>query len=95
MSGMSAPEGLLLRGHKFFLSAVVFLFVLLHFSPRALQELENPDARIAALESNLKYLVYENVCRSLFKVRDSDWPLTFLLLSFLCEVAAVCDCSKR
>lgn len=32
------------------------------------QEAENTEARIAALESSLKNMVYEYVCRSLFKV---------------------------
>lgn len=34
----------------------------------ALQEADNTEARIAALEASLKNMVYEYVCRSLFKV---------------------------
>lgn len=33
------------------------------------QEVENTEARIAALEASLKSMVYEYVCRSLFKVK--------------------------
>ncbi|XP_054598719.1 cytoplasmic dynein 2 heavy chain 1 isoform X1 [Nothobranchius furzeri] len=44
----------------------------------AKKEEENTEARIAALENNLKVMVYEYVCRSLFKVDQLMFAMHFV-----------------
>ncbi|XP_028320044.1 cytoplasmic dynein 2 heavy chain 1 isoform X2 [Gouania willdenowi] len=61
--------------YRFSLAAFLRLF------QRALQtktEEENTEARIAALEANLKNMVYEYVCRSLFKADQLMFALHFV-----------------
>ncbi|XP_061575223.1 dynein cytoplasmic 2 heavy chain 1 isoform X3 [Cololabis saira] len=53
----------------------------LHLFQRALQakkEEQNTEARIAALEANLKSMVYEYVCRSLFKADQLMFAMHFV-----------------
>ncbi|XP_029699181.1 cytoplasmic dynein 2 heavy chain 1 isoform X3 [Takifugu rubripes] len=56
------------------------LAAFLHLFQRALQtqEPEDTDARISALESKLKFMVYEYVCRSLFKEDQLMFALHFV-----------------
>ncbi|XP_068612804.1 cytoplasmic dynein 2 heavy chain 1 isoform X2 [Brachionichthys hirsutus] len=61
--------------YRFSLSSFLRLF------QRALQakkEVEDTDARIAALESSLKNMVYEYVCRSLFKADQLMFAIHFV-----------------
>ncbi|KAA8593993.1 hypothetical protein FQN60_004827, partial [Etheostoma spectabile] len=45
---------------------------------QAMKEAENTDARIAALEASLKNMVYEYVCRSLFKADQLMFAMHFV-----------------
>ncbi|XP_058489723.1 dynein cytoplasmic 2 heavy chain 1 isoform X2 [Solea solea] len=61
--------------YRFSLAAFLRIF------QRALQakkEVENTEARIAALEASLKYMVYEYVCRSLFKADQLMFAMHFV-----------------
>ncbi|KAG7479775.1 cytoplasmic dynein 2 heavy chain 1 isoform X1 [Solea senegalensis] len=61
--------------YRFSLAAFLRIF------QRALQakkEVENTEARIAALEASLKYMVYEYVCRSLFKADQLMFAVHFV-----------------
>uniref|UniRef100_A0A3Q3WZD5 Cytoplasmic dynein 2 heavy chain 1 n=1 Tax=Mola mola TaxID=94237 RepID=A0A3Q3WZD5_MOLML len=61
--------------YRFSLASFLRLF------QRALQakkEVENTEARIAALEASLKNMVYEYVCRSLFKADQSMFAMHFV-----------------
>uniref|UniRef100_A0A3Q1J7D9 Cytoplasmic dynein 2 heavy chain 1 n=1 Tax=Anabas testudineus TaxID=64144 RepID=A0A3Q1J7D9_ANATE len=58
--------------YRFSLASFLRLF------QRALQETDSTEARIAALEASLKNMVYEYVCRSLFKADQLMFAMHFV-----------------